>query len=257
MGFNNHGAEAMAGSLVRWRAAGQWPNHPVGINLGKSKITPLDQAADDYAQSFRCLWPHLDFFVVNVSSPNTPNLRQLQDKSALNDILATQDVNTQLASKLLSRDLPPQRPPSTSIDGGQGLKPVLVKIAPDLSLAAIDEILELVGPRNASKKEGHDLKFDAIVLARHGVTLRGLDIDTMLASYLIDATRSEHLLEDLALEHTSYKALTRRGRLRPRRESDVAGGRAGRGGGRLRRASAPTSSASSRRCSASCSRRTS
>ena len=64
------------------------------------------------------------------------------------------------------------------------------------------------------RKDGHDLKFDAIVLARHGVTLRGLDTDTMLASYLVDATRSEHRLEDLALEHTSYKALT---------EEDVCG----------------------------------
>ena len=64
------------------------------------------------------------------------------------------------------------------------------------------------------RKDGHDLKFDAIVLARHGVTLRGLDIDTMLASYLLDATRSAHPLEDLALEHTSYKALT---------EEDVCG----------------------------------
>jgi DNA polymerase-1 len=60
----------------------------------------------------------------------------------------------------------------------------------------------------ALTKEGHDLKFDAIVLARHGVTLRGLDLDTMLASYLLDATRSAHLLDDLALEHTSYKALS-------------------------------------------------
>src|SRR5438067_7636215 len=57
-------------------------------------------------------------------------------------------------------------------------------------------------------KVGHDLKFDAIMLARHGVTLRGLETDTMIASYLIDATRSAHRLEDLALEHTSYKALT-------------------------------------------------
>ena len=66
----------------------------------------------------------------------------------------------------------------------------------------------------AIAKVGHDLKFDAIVLARHGVTLRGLDLDTMLASYLLDATRSAHPLEDLALEHTSYKALT---------EEDVCG----------------------------------
>src|SRR6185295_4545347 len=57
-------------------------------------------------------------------------------------------------------------------------------------------------------KVGHDLKFDALVLARHGVTLRGIDLDTMLASYLVDATRSGHTLEDLAIEHASYKALT-------------------------------------------------
>jgi DNA polymerase-1 len=83
-------------------------------------------------------------------------------------------------------------------------------LALDIALDALRPILE----DDAVKKEGHDLKFDAIVLARHGVTLRGLDTDTMLASYLIDATRSEHRLEDLALEHTSYKALT---------EEDVCG----------------------------------
>jgi DNA polymerase-1 len=64
------------------------------------------------------------------------------------------------------------------------------------------------------RKVGHDLKFDAIVLERHGIALRGLELDTMIASYLIDATRSEHTLEDLALEHTGYKALS---------EEDVCG----------------------------------
>jgi DNA polymerase I len=75
----------------------------------------------------------------------------------------------------------------------------------------VEAALEVLGPileDESVKKAGHDLKFDAIMLARRGVTLRGLDTDTMLASYLIDATRSEHKLEDLALEHTSYKALT-------------------------------------------------
>ena len=86
MGFNNSGAEAVAQKLAEWRALGRWPRHPVGINLGKSKITPLDKAAEDYANSFRVLRPHLDFFVINVSSPNTPNLRQLQDKAALDEI---------------------------------------------------------------------------------------------------------------------------------------------------------------------------
>src|SRR5436190_11914662 len=125
MGFNNPGAEAMAKKLGEWRDRGRWPKHPVGINLGKSKITPNEQAAEDYANSFRLLRPLADFFVVNVSSPNTPNLRQLQDKSALDEILAAlQQVN--------------QSAPS---------KPILVKVAPDLSFVALDEILELAGPR--------------------------------------------------------------------------------------------------------------
>jgi len=77
-------------------------------------------------------------------------------------------------------------------------------LALDVALGALRPVLEDA----AIGKEGHDLKFDAIVLARHGVTLRGLELDTMLASYLLDATRSGHLIEDLALEHTSYKALS-------------------------------------------------
>src|SRR5579862_3261406 len=72
--------------------------------------------------------------------------------------------------------------------------------------AALDALRPVLEDESIGKV-GHDLKFDAVVLAGHGVTLRGLDLDTMLASYLIDATRSGHTLEDLALEHTSYKAL--------------------------------------------------
>ena len=81
MGFNNGGARALADRLAGWRGFDRWPDHPVGINLGKSKVTPLTDAPDDYANSLRVLWPYADFFVVNVSSPNTPNLRQLQDRS--------------------------------------------------------------------------------------------------------------------------------------------------------------------------------
>jgi dihydroorotate dehydrogenase len=124
MGFNNGGAPALAATLTEWRARGLWPAHPVGINLGKSKITPLEQAPQDYADSFRALRELADFFVVNVSSPNTPNLRQLQDKAALDEILA--------ALQALNRVAP---------------KPILVKVAPDLSFDALDEILALAGPR--------------------------------------------------------------------------------------------------------------
>src|SRR5437867_10912540 len=88
MGFNNPGAEAFAQKLGEWRTSGRWPKHPVGINLGKSIITPLDQAAEAYAWSFRVLRPHVDFVLISVSSPNTPGLRQLQDKVALDEILA-------------------------------------------------------------------------------------------------------------------------------------------------------------------------
>jgi dihydroorotate dehydrogenase len=144
MGFNNLGAEAIAAKLAGWRAAGRWPAHPVGVNLGKSKITPLTAAAQDYADSFRALWPYLDFFVVNVSSPNTPNLRQLQDKAALDDILAAlQEVNRKLA--LASSPPVPQAEQIATEEPRS--KPILVKIAPDLTWEALDEILELVGPR--------------------------------------------------------------------------------------------------------------
>jgi dihydroorotate dehydrogenase len=130
MGFNNDGAEALAEKLQEWRALGRWPQHPVGINLGKSKTTPLEKAAEDYANSFRILRDLADFFVVNVSSPNTPNLRQLQDKVALDEILT--------ALRQVQNTRPRDHAP----------KPILVKVAPDLSFEALDEILQLVGPGN-------------------------------------------------------------------------------------------------------------
>lgn len=137
MGFNNGGAEMMATKLATWKAEGRYPQHPVGMNLGKSKITPLDKAPDDYAKSFEVLWPYLDFFVVNVSSPNTPNLRHLQDKTALDEILvAMQAVNRRLANQHSTSDGPAFQP-----------KPILIKIAPDLTFEAIDDILSLVQPR--------------------------------------------------------------------------------------------------------------
>jgi dihydroorotate dehydrogenase len=142
MGFNNSGAEAVARKLAEWKKSGRWPDHPVGINLGKSKITPLENAAGDYANSFRVLRDLADFFVVNVSSPNTPNLRQLQDKAALDEILAAiQEVNSRFG-------VPPSGGSTEPAKAGTPNKPILVKVAPDLSFEALDEILELVAPRN-------------------------------------------------------------------------------------------------------------
>jgi dihydroorotate dehydrogenase len=110
------------------------------VNLGKSRVTPRDSAAGDYAASFRVLWPHLDFFVVNVSSPNTPDLRRLQDKAALDEILAAlQEINQRLAR--------------SSADQNVGRTaairswPILVKVAPDLTFDALDDMLALVESR--------------------------------------------------------------------------------------------------------------
>jgi dihydroorotate dehydrogenase len=134
MGFNNPGAKAVAARLAQWRTQHRWPGHPVGINLGKSKDTPLEEAAEDYTRSLCAVWPHVDFFVVNVSSPNTPNLRDLQDREALDEILAAlQEANQSMAQ---------------TCQPAHSAKPILVKVAPDLSFEALDEILELAKPRH-------------------------------------------------------------------------------------------------------------
>jgi dihydroorotate dehydrogenase len=117
LGFNNEGAAAVAERLTRWKAAGRWPRVPVGINLGKSRVTPLENAAEDYAQSFRVLRGHGDYFVVNVSSPNTPGLRDLQAVDQLCGIL-----------RALRKE-------------NEEGKPVLVKIAPDLAEEDIDAVV--------------------------------------------------------------------------------------------------------------------
>ena len=111
MGFNNAGAQALAARLA---ALGPL-DVPLGVSLGKSKVTPLEEAVEDYLTSYNLLHPYADYIAVNVSSPNTPGLRTLQDKSALGALLGA----------LVGR------------------KPVLVKIAPDLTEPAIAELLEV------------------------------------------------------------------------------------------------------------------
>ena len=111
MGFNNMGAELIHDKLSDWKERGLWPGSPVGINLGKSRITPLADAPEDYAGSMRILWNHADFFVINVSSPNTLGLRELQQSRYLDSILGLcQKTNSECSEK-----------------SGKGLKPLLVK----------------------------------------------------------------------------------------------------------------------------------
>ncbi|HEX8346384.1 MAG TPA: quinone-dependent dihydroorotate dehydrogenase [Actinoplanes sp.] len=118
MGFNNAGAAALADRLAALGPLGV----PLGVSLGKSKVTPLDAAVDDYLTSYRLLRPYADYIAVNVSSPNTPGLRSLQDRAYLDTLLAA------LA----------------------GETPVLVKIAPDLTEPAIAELLQVCVDRGAA-----------------------------------------------------------------------------------------------------------
>jgi dihydroorotate dehydrogenase len=119
MGFNNAGAEALADRL---RALGPLPV-PIGISIGKSKAVPVDRAIEDYRTALRTVYPWGDYFAVNVSSPNTPGLRGLQDRAALDELL----TELGLASSALAER--------------HGERPLLVKIAPDLTDQAIEELL--------------------------------------------------------------------------------------------------------------------
>lgn len=124
MGFNNEGLDALAQRLKALRQRGPVPGGMIiGGNIGKNKITPNEDAYLDYLRCFDALYPWVDYFVVNVSSPNTPNLRALQDKAPLMQLL-----------HLLQESNRKQRVP----------KPILLKIAPDLTVEQLDDIAEIV-----------------------------------------------------------------------------------------------------------------
>ena len=145
MGFNNGGAAALAARLAKLPGPGR-RGIPLGINLGKSKITTLDRATEDYLGSFKLLADHADYLVVNVSSPNTPGLRELQDAAWLQPLLAA------LVAENKAR-----------VVAGKPRRPLLLKIAPDLSFPQIDAALGVIA----------DLGLDGIIatnttLARPG-----------------------------------------------------------------------------------------
>ncbi|TYR36367.1 quinone-dependent dihydroorotate dehydrogenase [Sphingobacterium phlebotomi] len=120
MGFNNQGADVAAGRLKRLKDRNKLI---IGGNIGKNKMTPNEEAVNDYTYCFNALFEYVDYFVVNVSSPNTPGLRDLQEKEPLKKILNTlQDLNH---TKYIQR-------------------PILLKIAPDLTDSQLDDIVEIV-----------------------------------------------------------------------------------------------------------------
>lgn len=144
MGFNNEGVEA-AVERLRSRPAGLI----VGGNIGKNKVTPNEEAANDYHLCFEALFEHVDYFVVNVSSPNTPGLRDLQDKEPL----------TQLLKGLMEHNHNKARP-----------KPLLLKIAPDLTDGQLDDIIAIVA----------ETKIDGIIATNTTISRDGLKSDNKL-----------------------------------------------------------------------------
>ncbi|MBL7818799.1 MAG: quinone-dependent dihydroorotate dehydrogenase [Saprospiraceae bacterium] len=120
MGFNNEGVESLVNRLKNRNPT---EGVLIGGNIGKNKVTPNEEAFRDYELCFNALFDFVDYFVVNVSSPNTPDLRALQDKEPLNQLLAhVQNLNQKQANP----------------------KPLLLKIAPDLNESQLDDILEIV-----------------------------------------------------------------------------------------------------------------
>lgn len=140
MGFNNEGVEAM----VKRLSGRQERNFLIGGNIGKNKLTPNDQAMRDYAICFEALFSYVDYFVVNVSSPNTPGLRELQEKEPLTALLThLQHLNH-------------QKPYA---------KPILLKIAPDLSNEQLDDILDIV----------QNTRLDGIIATNTTISRDGLE----------------------------------------------------------------------------------
>ena len=141
MGFNNQGIEAAVARLRRRKT-----NIIIGGNIGKNKVTPNDEAVNDYEICFEKLFPYVDYFVVNVSSPNTPGLRDLQEKVPLTALLnRLQELNNAKESR----------------------KPILLKIAPDLTNEQFDDIIEIVA----------DTKIDGVVATNTTIDRSGLKTD--------------------------------------------------------------------------------
>lgn len=168
MGFNNDGAHAVAARLGRLRQRHR--ELPViGVNIGKSRITPVEDAVDDYVRSTRLLAPVADYLVVNVSSPNTPGLRSLQDDSAL-------------------------RPLLTAVLEHAGDTPVLVKIAPDLADSDVVDICALVTSLGMA-----GIVATNTTVSRHGLSMDPGSVEAMGEGGLSGAPLAERSLQVLRL----------------------------------------------------------
>lgn len=146
MGFNNKGVEHAVKQIRRLRHR---QRYIIGGNIGKNKTTPNENATQDYVTCFNMLFDEVDYFVVNVSSPNTPNLRALQEKEPLMDLLYTLQRHNTI------KDKP---------------KPILLKIAPDLTNEQLDDIIDIVT----------ETKIDGVIATNTTISREGLNSDPLL-----------------------------------------------------------------------------
>jgi dihydroorotate dehydrogenase len=142
MGFNNDGTEVVIENLKNKRT-----NLIIGGNIGKNKVTPNEEANNDYKLAFNALFDYVDYFVVNVSSPNTPNLRELQEKEPLKQLLQSLKDENNLKSVQ---------------------KPILLKIAPDLTNEQLDDIIEIV----------NEVKLDGVIATNTTISRADLKTDS-------------------------------------------------------------------------------
>jgi dihydroorotate dehydrogenase len=155
MGFNNEGVDVITKRLKEWKEKKREGTSQmiIGGNIGKNKVTPNEEAWKDYEICFNALHPYVDFFVVNVSSPNTPGLRALQEKDALHRILThLQALNNNYTTQ----------------------KPILLKIAPDLTPTQVDDVIDLA----------REIRLDGLVatnttISREGLQTPGEEVDAM------------------------------------------------------------------------------
>ncbi len=145
MGFNNEGLKALKTRLQTFRKKERDCDMLIGINIGKNKTTPNENAVDDYVKCYDALYDLADFFIVNVSSPNTPNLRELQNKGELKKILSALIAIREKQEKW---------------------KPLYLKIAPDLTFTQLDEIIELQGEIAFEGLVATNTSIDRTLLAR-------------------------------------------------------------------------------------------
>lgn len=169
MGFNNDGVDAMVERLKQYKPK----DIILGGNIGKNKVTPNEKAIDDYVICFEKLFDHVDYFVVNVSSPNTPGLRDLQDKKPLTAIL----------SELMRLNLLKTSP-----------KPILLKIAPDLTDEQLDDIIEIV----------EITKIDGVIAANTTISRSGLETSNEEIEKIGNGGLSGKPVQDRSTEVISY-----------------------------------------------------